>query len=68
MGNLRDKYTDEEWESIKNNINGRPNIELYLNVSNKEIHTLKKLKQVLSEFYYPHELRFLDSWIEWKTK
>lgn len=73
MGNLRDKYTDEEWEVLADKIkedrlNGKPETELYLNLSNKEIHTLKKLKETLSEFYYPHELLLLDKWIYWKQK
>ena len=73
MGNLREKYTDEEWEAkvdkIKEDkLNGKPETELYLNLSSKEIYTLRNLKEILSEFYYPHELSLLDKWIDWKQK
>lgn len=72
MGNLRERYTNEEWDELLFKIqedrkNGKPDdILLTLSIWNKDVDQLKKLRRVLSDFYSDHELRILDQWIFWK--
>ncbi|MEN6445708.1 MAG: hypothetical protein ABFC98_06630 [Candidatus Cloacimonas sp.] len=74
MGNLRDKYTDEEWDKMLSKIdvdrkNGKPNeILLHLSIWNKNIDELRKLRTVLSDFYSNYDLSVLDKWIVWKSR
>lgn len=72
MGNLRDKYTDDEWNKIENRISsdrkpGKPEeTEIYLNMSNKSIESLLELRGALSKLYDSYQLNLLDKWIKWK--
>lgn len=74
MGNLRDKYTDEEWSEMETKIeddrkNGKPDeIFLYLYIRNKDVNELRKLRTVLSDFYSNYDLSILDKWIAWKSR
>lgn len=74
MGNLRDKYTDDEWADIEERIhneriNGKPDDTLlYLSVWDKSADELVRIRAALSEFYDDYELGLLDRWIEWKRK
>ena len=74
MGNLRDKYTDEEWSEMETKIendrkNGKPDeIFLSLSIWNKDIDELRKLRTVLSDFYDKYDLSILDKWIAWKSR
>ncbi len=74
MGNLRDKYTNEEWSEMEAEIendrkNGKPDeIFLHLSIYNKDADELKKIKTVLSDFYSVYDLSLLDEWIAWKSR
>jgi len=74
MGNLRDKYTDEEWNEMESKIdtdrkNGKPDeILLHLSIWNKDVVELRKLRTVLSDFYNKYDLSILDKWIAWKSR
>jgi len=74
MGNLRDKYTNEEWSEMETKIendrkNGKPDeIFLYLYIPNKDVNELRKLRTVLSDFYSKYDLSTLDEWIAWKSR
>lgn len=74
MGNLRYKYTHEEWDEIESKIqtdrkNGKPDeILLHLSIWNKDVDELRKLRTVLSDFYNTYDLSILDKWIDWKRK
>lgn len=74
MGNLRDKYTNEEWSEMETKIendrkNGKPDeIFLYLYIRNKDVNELRKLRTVLSDFYSKYDLSILDEWIAWKSR
>ena len=70
MGNLRDKYTNDEWNSIlddiKNSISKPENSYIKLNISSKSIEELKILKNVLSKHFNLHEISCIDSWIKFR--
>jgi len=74
MGNLRDKYTDEEWDEMQSKIdvdrkNGKPDeILLHLSIWSKDVDELRKLRTVLSDFYSNYDLSILDKWIAWKSR
>lgn len=74
MGNLRDKYTNEEWSEMETKIendrkNGKPDENfLYLYIRNKDVNELRKLRTVLSDFYSKYDLSILDEWIAWKSR
>ena len=74
MGNLRDKYTDEEWSKMETEIendrkNGKPDeFLLHLSIGNKDVDKLKKMRTVLSDFYSNYDLSLLDKWIAWKSR
>ena len=74
MGNLRDKYTNEEWSEMETKIendrkNGKPDeIFLYLYIRNKDVNELRKLRTVLLDFYSKYDLSILDEWIAWKSR
>ena len=74
MGNLRDKYTDEEWSEMETKIendrkNGKPDeIFLSLSIWDNDIEELRKLRTVLSDFYDKYDLSILDKWIAWKRR
>ena len=74
MGNLRDKYTNEEWSEMETEIendrkNGKPD-EILLNLSiwNKDADELRKIRAVLLDFYSIYDLSLLDKWIAWKSR
>ncbi len=73
MGNLRDKYTDEEWDSIKKQIeterkNGKPDDDfMRLMISDMNIIDLIKIKDFLSDYYSSIELRNINQWIKYKS-
>jgi len=73
MGNLRNKYTDEEWYELEVSIekdrrNGKPD-DLFLSIPiyNEDLDKLRKIRNYLSEFYSDYNLLNLDKWINWKT-
>lgn len=74
MGNLRDKYTDEEWDELKFRINedkrnGKPDeIFLHISLHDKDAGVLKKIRIVLSTYYDKYDLSLLDKWIAWKSR
>ena len=74
MGNLRDKYTNKEWDEMTSKIetdrkNGKPDENLlYLSIWNKDIEELIKLRIVLLDFFNTYELSILDKWITWKSR
>lgn len=74
MGNLRNKYTNEEWDEMVSEIetnrkNGKPDeFILKLSINNKDVDELEKLRTVLSDFYTKYNLSILDEWIAWKSK
>jgi hypothetical protein len=74
MGNLRDKYTNEEWDEMQSKIDvdrksGKPDeILLHLSIWNKDVDELRKLRTVLSGFYSNYDLSILDNWIAWKSR
>jgi hypothetical protein len=73
MGNLRGKYTNDEWNEMESKIetdrkNGKPcEILLHLSIWNKDVDELKKIRAVLSDFYSKYDLSILDKWITWKS-
>jgi hypothetical protein len=74
MGNLRNKYTNEEWDEIKSKIdedrdNGKPDEnELYLSIWDLKVDELRKIREALSQFYDNYDLSLLDEWIAWKGR
>jgi hypothetical protein len=74
MGNLRDKYTNEEWSEMEDKIeadknNGKPDeLFLHLSIWNKDVYELRRLRTALSDFYSKRDLSILDKWIDWKNK
>lgn len=74
MGNLKDKYTSEEWQAItseidKDRANGKPKQRsILLNVSGKSLQELNALRIILLDYFIEFELRILDGWIAWKNK
>ena len=74
MGNLRDKYTNEEWDEMTSKYeternNGRPEKDLiYFNVFNKSALELQEIKNTLLKFYEDYQLNNLDEWINYKNK
>lgn len=73
MGNLRDKYTNDEWNDLENQIkidkeNGKPDeILIYLSIWTKSKSELIQIKQALSPFYSDYELKLIDDYIKWKN-
>jgi hypothetical protein len=73
MGDLRSKYTDQEWYEIESDIKmnkakGKPDkFILSLSVWTKSVDDLKKIKASLSEYYDYFDLKILDDWIKWKV-
>jgi hypothetical protein len=74
MGNLRQSYTDEEWNEIVDRIeqdrrNGKPeSIFITLDVSSKSLTDLIALRNFLDVYYSDSDLYKLDKWITWKEK
>jgi hypothetical protein len=74
MGNLRQKYTDEEWDEFVNEIeqdrrNGKPeSIFVILEVGRKSLPDLISLRNFLDSHYSDSDLYNLDKWIRWKEK
>jgi hypothetical protein len=74
MGNLRNKYTDDEWNQLEKEIatnkkNGKPDDSIIsLSIWNKDVDQLKKLRIVLSDFFNDYDLSLITNWIEWKEK
>lgn len=74
MGNLRDRYTIEEWDELENKVisdrrNGKPDeIFLPLSIWHQDAKELIKLKKALLPFYSEHNLSLLDKWIAWQKK
>ncbi len=74
MGSLRDKYTNEERSKMEAEIendrkNGKPDeILLHLSIWNKDADELRKIRNVLSDFYSGYDLSLLDKWIAWKSR
>jgi hypothetical protein len=72
MGNLRQSYTDDEWEELmykieRDRLGGKPNEDfIQLSLWNKDLTELIKLRDILSNFYQGYELLLFDKWIEWK--
>lgn len=59
MGNLRQKYTDEEWDEIGKRPS--PKIILSLSIIGKELPFLKKLRKKLVKMgYNDYDLKALD--------
>jgi hypothetical protein len=73
MGNLRNKYTDEEWQILEDKIefdkkNGKPNdLLISLGLYNKDVEFLKNLKSKLTGLYSDYELSLIDDWIKFKS-
>lgn len=73
MSNLKDHYTESEWEDIEKDIKiksdkGKPSsdfINLYL--ENKTLDELKKLRNVLKDIYNDLSLEKLNLWIKYKS-
>ena len=66
MGNLRDKYTDEEWEIILSNPDPKLNY-VSLPLYNKNLEDLIKLKEFLTNLYSEHYLNNIQEWIDFKS-
>ena len=67
MGNLRDKYTDAEWEQFEKNLEKSPrNSMIGLFLVDKSLDELIELKKVLLNFYSEYQLNLLNEWIEYK--
>jgi len=71
MGNLRNKFTNEEWddmvESVKSEKNNTPQPTITLNLKDKSITQLNELRINLKQFYSDKELQVLDNWITFQT-
>ena len=71
MGNLRNKFTNEEWdemvESVKSEKNNTPQTTITLNLKDKSITQLNELRINLKQFYSDKELQVLDNWIYFQT-
>ena len=71
MGNLRDKYTDEEWDDLDSKIkedkkNGKPDFDLiHLSFGNLPLDKQKAIRLFLSSFFDDFDLSEMDSWIKW---
>lgn len=72
MGNLRDACTDEEWEELEKRSEERYKYGYYdflkLQLNNKTIDELKKIKSFLSSFYSDSDLSLIDQHIAYKIK
>ncbi len=71
MGNLRNKFTNEEWdemvESVRSEKNNTPRPTITLNLKDKSITQLNELRINLKQFYSDKELQVLDNWITFQT-
>lgn len=73
MGNLRDKYTNEEWDQKESKIEsdrkeGKPDDgSLNLSIWDKDINELISLRELLIGIYDKYDLLILDKWIVWKS-
>lgn len=71
MGNLRSKFTNEEWdemvESVRSEKNNTPQPTITLNLEDKSITQLNELRINLKQFYSDKELQVLDNWITFQT-
>ncbi len=71
MGNLRNKFTNEEWdemvESVRSEKSNTPQPTITLNLKDKSITQLKDLRINLKQFYSDKELQVLDNWIYFQT-
>jgi len=72
MGNLRDACTDEEWEELEKRSEERYKYGYYdflkLQLKDKTIDELKKIKSFLSSFYSDSDLSLIDQHIAYKIK
>jgi hypothetical protein len=73
MGNLRNRYTSEEWDELDSKIKadkkqGKPSERvLYLSIVGKDVNELIHLRNTLYNFYSHDELSTLNEWINWKA-
>lgn len=74
MGNLRQKYTDEEWDDLESRIkedkiDGKPDSSLiYLSFGGLPLHLKINIRDALIPFYDGFDLREMNAWIEWDKK
>lgn len=74
MGNLRDKYTNEEWDEMDRQMredkkNGKPDSHIiHLSAFGKTNNELKEIRKAIKPFFDDYELRELDAWITWNNR